>query len=84
MLDIIKLQKSCFEQNTIGCLVLMTVKRKKYVTMILSCEMYGKVKSIVFASEVKIDALSGNIILDIKCFSITAESTLQTSFEPSV
>ena len=32
------------------------------------CAMYDKTKSFVFASAVKIDALSGNIILDINDF----------------
>jgi hypothetical protein len=32
------------------------------------CTMYDNAKSIAFAYEVKIDALSGNIILDVKLF----------------
>jgi hypothetical protein len=46
--------------------------------------MYDNAKSMAFASAVKIDALSGNLILDVKLFSNTAEPTLQPSFEPSV
>jgi hypothetical protein len=48
------------------------------------CTMYDNVKSIAFASAVKIDALSGHLILDVKCFSNTAVPTLQPSSEPSV
>jgi hypothetical protein len=48
------------------------------------CAMYDNAKSIAFASAVKIDALSGNLILDVKLFSNTAAPTLQLSFEPSV
>jgi hypothetical protein len=42
------------------------------------CTMYDNAKSIAFASAVKINALPGNLILDVKLFS------LQPSFEPSV
>jgi hypothetical protein len=50
----------------------------------LCCSMYDNAKSIAFASAVKIYALSGNLILDVKSFSYTAAHTLQPSFEPSV
>jgi hypothetical protein len=46
--------------------------------------MYDIAKSIAFASAVKIDALSGNLILDVKLFPNTTAPTLQPSFEPSV
>jgi hypothetical protein len=48
------------------------------------CTMYDNTKSIVFASAVKIDALSGNLILDVKLFSNTAAPSLQHSVEPYV
>jgi hypothetical protein len=48
------------------------------------CTMYDNAKSIAFAYAVKIDALSGNLILVVKLFSNTAVPTLQPSFEPSV
>jgi hypothetical protein len=44
------------------------------------CATYDNANSIAFASAVKIDALSGNLILDVKLFSNTAAP----SFEPSV
>jgi hypothetical protein len=48
------------------------------------CTMYDNAKSKAFASAVKIDALSGILILDVKLFSNTAAPSLQPSFEPSV
>jgi hypothetical protein len=48
------------------------------------CPMYDNAKSIAFASAVKIDALSGSLIQDLKLFSNTAAPALQPSFEPSV
>jgi hypothetical protein len=44
------------------------------------CSMYDNAKSIAFASAVIIDALSGNLILDVILFSKTAAPTLQPSF----
>jgi hypothetical protein len=41
------------------------------------CTMYDDAKYIAFTSAVKIDALSGNLILDVKLFSNTAAPTLQ-------
>jgi hypothetical protein len=46
------------------------------------CTMYDNAKYIAFASAVKIDALSVNLILDVKLFSNTAAPTLHSSFEP--
>jgi hypothetical protein len=46
--------------------------------------MYDNAISIAFASAVNIDALSGNLILDVKLFPNIAAPTLQPSFEPSV
>jgi hypothetical protein len=48
------------------------------------CSMYDNAKSKAFASAVKIDTLSGNLILDVKSFSYTVAPTLQSSSEPSV
>jgi hypothetical protein len=48
------------------------------------CTKYDNAKSIALASVVEIDALSGNLILDLKLFSKTAAHTLQPSFQPSV
>jgi hypothetical protein len=50
----------------------------------ICCTMYDNAKSIAFASAVKIDALSDNLILDVKLFAKTAAPTLQLSFEPSM
>jgi hypothetical protein len=48
------------------------------------CSIYDNAQSIAFASAVKIDTLSGNLILDVKLFSNTAAPNLQPSFEQSV
>jgi hypothetical protein len=45
------------------------------------CTMYDNAKSIIaIASAVKIDALSGNLILDVKLLSNTVAPSLQPSF----
>jgi hypothetical protein len=41
----------------------------------VECTMYENAKSIAFATTVKIDALSGNLTLDVKLFPNTATST---------
>jgi hypothetical protein len=46
--------------------------------------MYDNAKSIAFASAVKIDALSGNLTLDVKLFPKHSCTYFATFFEPSV